>query len=37
MTYLPEELKGKRYYDPSAFGAEAALASNLQKLRPQND
>jgi putative ATPase len=32
-TYLPEELEGKRYYQPTEHGAERALAERLQKQR----
>lgn len=37
MTYLPQELRGKRYYAPIAVGAEKQLIENLKHLRPQED
>ncbi len=37
MPYLPPELKGRRYYEPSDQGAERQLSDILQKLRPQAD
>ena len=33
-TYLPAELAGTRYYEPSSHGAEAAVADHLAGLRP---
>lgn len=33
-TYLPEELKGRIYYDPSEIGVEKQLKQNLKHLRP---
>jgi putative ATPase len=32
-TYLPDELVGKRYYQPSENGEEASIAERLRKLR----
>jgi putative ATPase len=32
-TYLPEPLEGKRYYEPSDNGLEAAIGERLEKLR----
>jgi putative ATPase len=32
LGYLPEKLKGKRYYEPLAVGAEAQLKKNLETL-----
>jgi putative ATPase len=32
-TYLPEKLVGKRYYEPTEHGEEAAVAERLRKLR----
>jgi putative ATPase len=32
QQYLPDELKGAKYYSPSAHGAEAALIARLQRL-----
>ena len=37
ISYLPEELQGKRYYEPSDQGVEQQLKANLAKLRPQKD
>ena len=37
ISYLPEELQGKRYYEPSEIGVEQQLKANLAKLRPQKD
>jgi putative ATPase len=31
--YLPEALRGKRYYQPSQSGREAAIAARLAALR----
>jgi putative ATPase len=32
-NYLPEELRGRRYYEPSSHGLEAALGARLERLR----
>ena len=32
-TFLPESLKGKRYYEPTDLGAEAALKKRVEDLR----
>jgi putative ATPase len=32
-NYLPEELRGRRYYEPSTHGLEAALGARLERLR----
>ncbi len=32
-TFLPESLKGRRYYEPTDLGAEAALKQRLEELR----
>ena len=37
MTYLPAELKGRRYYNPSDMGVERQLKQTLEKLRPTRD
>ena len=37
LTYLPEVLSGKKYYEPSDFGAERQLKETLSKLRPTKD
>ncbi len=37
LTYLPEPLKGKKYYDPSEIGVEKQLKETLQRLRPIKD
>jgi putative ATPase len=37
MTYLPTELKGRKYYEPTEFGAERQLKGNLAQLRPVQD
>lgn len=37
MTYLPTELKGRKYYEPTSFGAEKQLKDNLNYLRPTQD
>jgi putative ATPase len=34
-TYLPEALEGKRYYEPTQNGLEAAISERLKKLRGQ--
>ncbi len=37
-TYLPEALEGKRYYEPSENGLEAAIGERLERLRgPRED
>jgi putative ATPase len=36
-TYLPPELSGRRYYEPSQSGTEATLAASLKKQRPVRD
>jgi len=36
-TYLPRELKGRIYYDPSEAGAEKILRESLKKNKPIND
>ncbi len=35
-NYLPEELKGTRYYKPTDRGSEAALGEHLKRLRELN-
>ena len=35
-TYLPEELRDRRYYEPSDRGAEKALGEHLRNLRQRN-
>ena len=35
-TYLPEELQGKRYYEPTDRGSEMALGKHLKQLRELN-
>lgn len=37
MTYLPPELKGRRYYQPCDIGTERQLKANLALLRPVKD
>ena len=37
MTYLPEELKGKRFYEPSNEGFEVNIKQTLAKRRPHAD
>jgi len=32
-TYLPDELAGRRYYEPKDSGVEARIAAHLEKLR----
>jgi putative ATPase len=32
-TYLPEALRGRRYYQPSDEGAETAMSARLRTLR----
>ena len=32
-TYLPDELAGRRYYEPRASGYEAKLRDHLERLR----
>ena len=32
-TYLPESLRGRRYYEPTDLGAEAELRTRLDALR----
>ncbi len=32
-AYLPEELRGRRYFEPSTHGGEAELAARLERLR----
>ncbi len=36
-TYLPEELAGARYYEPTERGLEAKIAAWLRKLRGEQD
>ncbi|TDP62178.1 recombination protein MgsA [Bradymonas sediminis] len=35
--YLPEPLRGRRYYEPSENGAEAKIAQRLREMRAQTD
>ncbi len=35
-TYFPKELAGRRYYEPTDRGAEAALGEHLKRLRELN-
>jgi putative ATPase len=37
LTYLPSEIAGRRYYEPSEQGAERQLKENLKQLRPKGD
>ncbi len=37
MTYMPTELKGRKYYEPSDMGVERQLKQTLDKLRPTMD
>lgn len=37
MSYLPPQMKGRRYYEPLATGAERQLLENLRQLRPTED
>lgn len=37
LTYLPESLSGRRYYEPSENGAERQLLETLKRLRPYKD
>lgn len=37
MTYLPSELKGRKYYQPIPVGAERQLIETLKHLRPLED
>ena len=37
LTYLPEKLHGRRYYEPSDSGAEKILKESLLKLKPTKD
>jgi putative ATPase len=37
LTYLPKELRGRRYYEPSDNGTELQLKASLAKLRPTQD
>ncbi len=37
MRYLPDQLRGRKFYEPSASGVEATLAQNLEKIRPSAD
>jgi putative ATPase len=32
-TYLPDELVGRRYYEPTENGAEAEIAARLRRIR----
>jgi putative ATPase len=36
-TYLPDELAGRRYYEPKNEGLESAIAERLRKLRGERD
>jgi putative ATPase len=36
-TYLPDELVGRRYYEPRESGIEARIAERLRKLRGEKD
>jgi len=36
-TYLPDKLKGRKYYEPSDSGAEKILKESLKTLRPIKD
>ena len=33
QQYLPDELRGRRYYEPKALGAERDLQARLEKIR----
>lgn len=33
QQYLPDELRGRRYYEPKAFGAERDVQARLEKIR----
>jgi putative ATPase len=37
VEYLPDELQGRRYYEPKAVGREAALKERLEGIRKQRD
>lgn len=37
LTYLPSELKGRRYYQPIPVGTERQIIETLKQLRPIND
>ncbi len=36
QQYLPDDLQGRRYYEPSDQGAEAAMAGRLKQLRERS-
>ena len=36
-NYLPDELRGRRYYEPSQSGRERDIAAHLAKLRKQSE
>ncbi len=37
LSYLPKEIKGRKYYEPSSFGYEEQIQRNLERLRPRRD
>ena len=37
MSYLPRELRGKKYYDPIPVGAERQIIETLKHIRPTED
>jgi putative ATPase len=37
LPYLPERLRGRRFYDPRPVGTEKQLIENLKHLRPLAD
>ena len=37
QEYLPESLKGKRYYDPGQQGKEASIRRWLEKIRGKEE
>ncbi len=37
MSYMPKELKGRKYYQPIPVGAERQLIETLKHLRPMED
>ncbi|MGO8608986.1 replication-associated recombination protein A, partial [Rhizobium johnstonii] len=33
QQYLPDELRGKRYYEPTSRGAERDISARVEKIR----
>jgi putative ATPase len=36
-SHLPEELEGRRYYEPSNIGNESTIAERLERIRRERE